>query len=347
MIPGDAKKNDGLSDELAERLSIGVPEARRILCAFSRAMAGELLSSGTLFLGGVGSFSVSYVPSEKKSDAGNTVYTSPRNRVVFDPKGSGRDDSKRILPAGIFPGGGDTERFRRALLAVLAAALRQKRDIRLKGFGTFAPDAGSYCFFPERSFEELMNREYFNLDEVVLPARDPSGSGTQVDESRKNRLPLIAALMLLLAGTLAATFYLAGIPQLPQAGEPAMPQAGVPALPATAKASPDSAAGADDVHRETSGHDSLVLAEGDYTIVLATFRAAGTAAGETVRLRSEGLDVFVWPASVGGRNYFRIATGKYSEIGMARAALAGMPEHAAGGACIQKVIKRIVLHGEK
>jgi nucleoid DNA-binding protein len=350
MIPGDVKKNDGLSEEIAERLSIGVPEARHLLCAFSRGLAGELLATGNISLGGVGTFTVAYVPSEKKTGASGIIYTSPRNRLVFDPKVSGRDDSRRIVLQGISPGDGDAERFRKAFCGVLGCAVRQKRDIRLKGFGTFANDGGNYTFFPERSFEELLNREYLNLDEVVLPIRDASGNGTG---GRKNMRPFLIAGFLLSAGILFGLFYLPGVPDLREyghaAGQPEKvisPTASVEAAPKPAAES--SADEADGVREETASADSLALVKGDFTIVLATFRKAEKAAGEADRFRAGGLPVFVWPASGEGIQYFRLATGKFSTAGGAAEALKHLPPGTdTGNACIQKVIKAIVLHGEQ
>lgn len=348
MIPGDAKKNDGLSDELAERLSLGIPEARHLVCAFSRGMAGELLASGNIYLGGVGLFSVAYVPSEKKTGVTGIVYTSPRNRLVFDPKISGRDDSRRIALTGVSVADVDAERFRRTLLSVLSSAVKQKREIRLKGFGMFAHDDGTYTFFPERSFDELLNREYLNLDEVVLPLRDPAGNVTRAMNGRKNRRSLLMAAIFLFAGLLLGVLYVTGLPgsfqtglfqdrtaQLPPARTWASNQ------PAETEETPGG------VQKEPAALDSLILAEGDFTIVLATFRRAETANREARRLRSEGFPAFVWSVSDGGRNYFSVATGRFSDIGTAKLAIGKLPESVIGDACVQKVIKEVVLHGKK
>jgi nucleoid DNA-binding protein len=351
MITGDVKKNDGLSEEIAERLSIGVPEARHLLCAISRGLAGELLATGNISLGGVGSFTVAYVPSEKKTGASGIIYTSPRNRLVFDSKVSGRDDSRRILLQGISTVDGDAERFRKAFCSVLGSAVRQKRDIRLKGFGTFADDGGIYTFYPERSFDELLNREYLNLDEVVLPIRDPSATGTGGRIARKNKRPFLIAGFLLSAGVLFGLLYLPGVPEPREYGHAAVqPEQGI-SQPSAGEAAPklsaETAAEARIVRDETAAADSLSLVKGNYTIVLETFRKAEKAAGEASRLRAEGVPVFVWPVSGEGIQYFRIATGKYSTAGGAAEALKNLPPGTeTGKACIQKVIKAIVLHGE-
>ncbi|NTW09903.1 MAG: hypothetical protein HGA26_00940 [Chlorobiaceae bacterium] len=352
MIPGDAKKHDGLSDDLAERLSIGVPEARHLLCAFSRGMAGELLASGSVSLGGVGSFSIAYVPSEKKTGASGIIYTSPGNRLVFEPKVTGRDDSRRIAMSGVSFSDGEAERFRRAFLAVFSAAVRQKREIRLKGFGTFAHDDGNYKFFPERSFDELLNRQYLNLDEVVLPPRDASVNVPKGRNGRKNRRPLVIVSSLLCAAILSVVLYVEGMPGLQGSLHPdTRQQKPVPVSHPAAEASslpsvPPASSVGDQV--ETHAVDSLALAKGDFTIVLATFRRAETANDQARRLRADGVKVFVWPLSARGLQYFRLATGKFSTARSAAEALKTLPsETDAGKACIQKVIKGIVLHGEK
>jgi nucleoid DNA-binding protein len=352
MIPGDVKNNDGLSEKFAERLSIGVPEARHLLCAISRSMSGELLASGSFSLGGVGTFSIAYVPSEKKTGASGIIYTSPRNRLVFDPKGSGRDDSRRIVPGWLSGADADSERCRKAFLAELSLAVKEKRDVRLKGFGTFASDDGNYTFFPERSFDELLNREYLNLDEVVLPPGDQDVSRTGSIAGRKTRRPFVTAGFLVLGGFLLLMFSLSGMPGVPelflmeaQPDRHVAASAGRVALPGHPAVLAASVPVEQEHHAVT---DSLALVKGDFTIVLATFRRAETAGMEARRIREEGIPVFVWPASLDGVDYFRIATGQYSTASEASDALREMKMRPdAQQACIQKVIKGVVLHGEK
>ncbi len=353
MITGDAKKNDGLSEELAEKLAIGVPEARHLLCAFSRGMAGELLATGNVSLGGVGSFSVAYVPSEKKTGASGIIYTSPRNRLVFDQRVTGRDDSRRIVLSGVTLGVGEAERFRKVFLSVFAAAVKQKKEIRLKGFGTFAHDDGSYTFFPERSFDELLNREYLNLDEIVLPLRDASPNDPAIMKGRKNLRPLmIAALFLIAAAILTGVFYLVTGPELLRYAQSDKTMEKVVAAPSPAesvsKPLTGPASGPSGAKAEAAMPESLVLGKGDYTIVLATFRKRETASGQAVFFRSGGVPVFVWPAKTGESRYFRLATGKFPTASAASETLSKMPPEVVDGqARIQKVTKEIVLHGEK
>ncbi|NTW57097.1 MAG: hypothetical protein HGB20_08670 [Chlorobiaceae bacterium] len=352
MITGDAKKYDGLSEDLAEKLAIGVPEARHLLCAFSRGMAGELLATGNVFLGGVGSFSVAYVPSEKKTGASGIIYTSPRNRLVFDQRVTGRDDSRRIVLSGVTLGVGEAERFRKVFLSVLAAAVKQKKEIRLKGFGTFAHDDGNYTFFPERSFDELLNREYLNLDEIVLPLRDASLNGTAVIRGRKDLRPFMIAAVFLIAAILAGVFYMATGPELLQQSTSYKTMEKVVEVPAPAetvsKPVTGAAKGPSGARVETAMPESLVLGKGDYTIVLATFHKRETASGQAVFFRTGGVPVFVWPTKTGESQYFRLATGKFPTASAASENLSKMPPEVVDGqARIQKVTKEIVLHGEK
>ena len=58
--------NHDLIEELAELLHVESEESRRILNAFFSAMVTELLAKRKLSVKGLGSFSVSHVPLQKK-----------------------------------------------------------------------------------------------------------------------------------------------------------------------------------------------------------------------------------------------------------------------------------------
>ncbi len=354
MISGDMKTADGLAGDLASSLGIELPEAQRLLDGFSKALTGELLSAKHVSLGGAGAFSITYIPSEKKKDAEGIVYTPPRNTLIFQEEPSGSDDTVRLAVSRMALSQEDAERFSPAFLSLLGDAVKQQRAFSLKGFGRFGFEDGKYLFCSDRSFDELLNREYLNLDQVVLPLHEASGRTT----AGKKPVALVLTILVLVAGISAAVWYYLQ-PESPLRAsameEPAKntgPKiAEKVSRPETVQPEivqlPDPAALKAEEHKETAAADSLVLAKGDYTIVLGTFRKETTAVKESRRLNAEGISAFVWPGMVNGTKYYRLATGKFRTGSAAAGGMKEMPGNMARGACIQQAIKGVVIHGEQ
>jgi nucleoid DNA-binding protein/cell division septation protein DedD len=336
--------HDGI-EGLAGLLDVERQEAERLLIRFSSAMAAELLAVRKLSLKGLGSFTVKHFPAAKKSSASTVVYTPPGNRLLFTCRLTGADDTIRLAVSRLSMITEDAERFGGALAALFMRAVQQQREIRLNGIGRFALEQGAWIFFPERSLEELLNREYHNLQEVVLPPRE------HMQDKGAHRYKVPLALFTVFA-LLLAFFY--GMEPKPLFSDTAVPK---PAGIVKAAVHAESAAAV--VHNESvtvsqtvtppraEANGSLVLAPNSYTIVLVTLSKAESVQKELARLRSERVMAFAWPAEVKGITYYRLITGSFSSRQAAREHIVRMAEKTADGAYIQHVIKRVVLHGEK
>lgn len=332
--------NLDLTEELAGLLAVERPEAGRLLDSFSGAMAGELLDSKKLTLGGIGSFSVAYVPSEKKEIASGIVYTPPRNRLVFDLRCSGGDDTLRLAVSRMSMSQDEALLFSRSLLTLLSGAFQQQREICLNGFGSFSLENGVYGFFPDRSLEELLNREYLDLEELVLPLNDSTPGGRE-----RKKIPAVLIVSSILSAALLfavlyawrpATLFSVGV-QRPE----------IPAVTAVhdGTAIPDKPG--QPVPPVGGALDSVVLEKGDYTIVLATFKKEDTAIKELAAMRSKGITAFVWETSSGRVKYYRLVTGSFSGSSEAAGQTRNLAEKTQGSPYIQHIISKVVLYGEK
>jgi len=338
--------NHDLIEELSGLLDLDTQESGRFLNGFFTAMVTELLAVRKLAVKGLGSFTVVHVPLKKISDASGITYSPPCNRLTFDPKISRADDTARIAALRLKLNTTEAERLGRVLATVFSNAVRQQREIRINGLGRFSKEHGLYGFFPERSIEELLNREYQNLEDVVLPRND----SLQVRKESKRPQYSIPIALLFFACVLSALLYY-GKPEVifstssrPHTENKVMPLVhkeivSGPEQPAVAlNAKALSAEGAT---------DSLVLEKGEYTIVLETFRLEQTALKERSRLQAEKVAAYVWPGSVNGIKYYRLMTGKFSNRAAASERLKSLPKKIAGSAYIQQVLKKGVIHGEK
>ncbi|MEI6847253.1 MAG: SPOR domain-containing protein [Chlorobiaceae bacterium] len=338
--------NHDCTEQLAGLLTIDISEALRLLNGFSSAMVAELLAQGKLSIKGLGMFTVTHVPPEKKSTSSGTVYTPPANRLVFDSRISGADDTLRIAVSRVSMSSEQAVRFGRSLASILTEAVKQKREIVLNGFGRFSFDKGSYGFVPERSLEQLFNKEYQDLKEIVVSRLEPV-QGKSKWKMPPYLVPLSAfalAVFLLFAVlfTMRRTDIHIALPSFVKQSRRSLPPAALPkavGVKVTPHAVPVAQVGA---------VDSVVLEKGEYTIVLATFHTKKRALKKLAPLRSEGITSFIWPAYTDSVTYYRLMTGKFSSLSAASEHLKTMHETTFGGRpYIQQVIKSVVLHREK
>jgi nucleoid DNA-binding protein len=332
-------------EELAGLLDVERQEAGLLLASISSAMVAELLAVRKLSLKGLGSFTVTHHPAAKKSTASAIVYTPPANRLTFSREISGADDTVRLAVSRLAMSPAEAERFGGSLAALFSGAVQQQREIRLNGIGRFALEQGLYGFIPEPSLEELLNREYKDLQEVVLPQHEHKHKQGK-DEGKKLRY-VVPLAVCTIAVLLLALFFVKQPKLIPSRSAAQQPvKIATIAIererPANVEHSvPVRSAGTE------SANDSLVLAEESYTIVLVTFRKEETVRKEVARFRSEGIKAFVWPAYENGIKYYRLVTGVFPSRDAAGERIGRMAEKNADNAYIQHVIKRAVLHGEK
>ncbi len=332
-------------EEFAGLLDVEGQEAELLLSRFSSAMAAELLAVRKLSLKGLGSFTVTHFPAAKKSSASTVVYTPPANRLAFTTRMTGSDDTVRLAVSKLSMSPDEAERFGVALVALFTSTVQQQREIHLNGIGRFALEQGAWRFFPDRFLEELLNREYHDLQEVALPPR----------EQKYSKLRHLVLLSLCTIVVLLLAFRYGGEPNPVPSPSAVQQPSSIANVAVHAERLPavvlrDSVTVQKPIvplaeMAEEKG--SLVLAPESYTVVLVTLSKAESVQKEVARLRSEKVIAFVWPAEVKGIKYYRLITGSFLNRQAARERIGQMTQKTANGAYTQHIIKRVVLHGEK
>jgi septal ring-binding cell division protein DamX len=339
--------NHDLIEELSGLLNLDTQESGRLLYGLFTAMVTELLAARKLTVKGLGSFTVSHLPLKKISNASGITYSPPCNRLTFDSRISRADDTASIAAAGLSLNTLEAERLGRAFAVVFSKAVKQQRDIRINGLGRFSKEEGAYGFIPERSIEVLLNREYQNLEDIVLPQYD---TALQVrNESKKIQYATPLSVLIVICVLLAVLYY--GKPEaiFPVAAVPHTESKVTPAVHKERVSLGEQPAEVVNI-KALSGNgsaDSLVLENGEYTIVLETFRLEQTARKERARLQAQDIVAYVWPGSVNGIKHYRLMTGKFLSRDRAVVHLKGLPKKIAGSAYIQQVLKKDVFYGEK
>jgi nucleoid DNA-binding protein len=316
-------------ERLAGLLVLDEGAAGSLLARFSAAMSAELLERGSVAVRGLGSFRISYSPPLREASESGWVYTAPSNAVLHSRR-AGRDQTRDLLRTRLQMDESNLKRTSRAMHKVFSGALDRNEAIILPGFGRFTAEAHGHAVFRlEPGLLQIINSDYQDLPSI--------GMATPLKQRRFASVAGVAALALVCFAAVLFTVRSAMVPDLPglPAGvfPPAERQLPVP-QPAPAPVS-------------AVVPDEVLLGEGEFTIVLATFMRQRTAETEQVRLDSAGVKAVVWPARQDGRDYWRLRTGRYRFRSEAVEAMRGLPPRIAGGAYIQKVIKRVVSHGEK
>ncbi len=333
-------KNHDFIEEIARQLDIDFSEAEPLVRSFLSALVTEILAVRTLSIKGLGSFTVTHVPLQKKSTGPSVVYRPPMNRLIYSSRLSGVDDTFRIAASRLSMSQGDARRFAQTLGSLFGCAVQRQQVIVFNGFGRFSLDDGIYVFFPDPSLEELLNREYHDLKEVVIPRQGSLPVGGERSQHRY----LLPLSIVIVSGLLIAFFSFQSPDAILSILTPSK-QSENPRPVSVPAASPNVAVQSA-LHRRAAEADSIVLEKGDYTIVLATYRLERTAIKERQPLRSAGITAYIWPAMLNGERCYRLMTGRFSGYSAAAARLKGLPGNIAAGAYVQEVIKRVVLYGK-
>ncbi|MFZ4525890.1 MAG: HU family DNA-binding protein [Chlorobium sp.] len=332
--------NGELTEELAGLLDLERQDAESLFNEFCGAMVAELLAFRKLSIKGLGSFYVSHVPATKKSTGSATIFAPPVNKLRFESTLLSGDETHSLAVSRLSMSQGEAARIARILATLFSAALQQEKAIHLHGLGSFALEDGAYSFFPDRTLEELLNREYQDLKEVIRPQ--------QTEEKGKMRSPgyLLPLAVVLLVGLLLAVVY-GRFSLRPSTAEPSKRVATVVDHRTAVVVPPHSAPAAYPIKSPGGVADSLLLVTGDYAIVLSTFETEKRAYQQLAPFRSSGIKAFVWPTSMDGTKYYRVMTGRFANYSEAADRLKGMPQKMVDGAYIQQVKKTVVLHGKK
>ena len=339
-------KNHDLIEELSGLLDLDMQESGQLLNGFFTAMVTELLAVRKLAVKGLGSFTVLHVPLKKISNASGVTYSPPCNKLTFDSKISRTDDTVRLVLLRLLLNTAEADRLSIALATVFSNSVKQQREIRIHGLGRFSKEQGIYGFIPERSIVALLNREYQNLEEVVLPRHETLDVRKK---SGKSQYAIVLSVLFFAGVLLAVLYYRKPEATVPIAALPPMESKVTPVIHnKTVSVKPQPAETVNVKEFSAGGTtDSLVLEKGEYTIVLETFRSERTALKELERLHSEGIITFIWPASVNKMKYYRLMTGKFANSNEAVKQLKAIPKSIAGSAYIQQVLKKGMTYGQK
>jgi len=329
-----------LTEELAELLDIERHEAASLFNGFCGAMVAELLAFRKLSIKGLGSFYVTHIPATKQSNGSAMIFAPPLNKLRFEGTLSSGDETVSLAVSRLSMSQSEAARFSRTLSTLFTAALQQEKEMTLNGLGRFALEDGAYSFFPDRTLEELLNREYRDLKEVVLPQHKELMGEKALPGYV---LPLSAVI---LVGSLLAVLYGLFSSNTVSSSNQKPPKSVATLVDRRAGVVTSSPSAQ---QRELPGivADSLVLVQGDYALVLATFESEKRALKELSPFRSAGINAFLWPAYMDGIKYFRLMTGRFATRDAAVAKLKEMPPKMVSGAYIQQVKKTVVVHGEK
>jgi len=311
--------------------------AERYLASISGAMRSELLVNRPVPVPGLGVFFLRYCPAERRSGKGGVEYLPPRYRVVFERRIVSSAIFARMVSSNLSLEKEEMEEIAALFPVFLRDRLQERGEIVFPGFGRIASEHSVLGFSADASLEDFVNREYLNMTAIPLL-------------SKTTRFPMKHQGALFFAGAVAVACLAAvllffggkkepgGIPSSRQVTELAK----APLRPETASRGPD----ANSQSRFFSG-SGVVLEPGEFTVVLATYRKQQTAEREMKRMSIPGAVLFVWPVTGSGKQYYRLAAGRFSSHVEAEAWVdsSGLGR-STGTVSIQRANRRVVLHGE-
>ncbi|MBM3163628.1 MAG: hypothetical protein FJZ79_10075 [Chlorobi bacterium] len=313
--------------------------AERYLPALSGAMSAELLENGSVGVGGLGVFSLRHYPAERRSEKDGTRYLPPGNRVVFQKRAFDTGAFVTMLVSRMQLDPRKAEEIASFVTGLFKDRCLQQKEVVFPGFGRIFFEKNRTCRFEaDKAFENLLNSEYRDLSAIRLSSVEPADRGV-----RKYVFPalLVAAFMLVIAGAL----YFAGRPEPDDAFSSAPRSKAVrEELP---KPQPVSGIRNEGDVGKTVLPSGVVLEQGEYSVVLATFRMERTARQELKKARVPGVPVFIWPVTGDGKRYFRLAAGRFNTAGAAAVWMDSSGIGRDGKAYIQQAKRRVVPYGEE
>ncbi len=326
-------------DILAAQMGIDSDEAQRLLDRFAGGMTAELLDRSRLAIDGLGSFSIVHEQAQRQKAADGTRYQPPSNQVAFTPRPKSGGDTAAIASVRLDMASDEADRFAQAFVGMVEQVRVAAGRFELRGFGSFTIVSGKYRFQPDPSLEALLNTAYDGLKTIVIPGQSDGKSGSDDAEGRGRigQTRLLVAALLLLAGSwfLYRHYFSSGFRFTPAPAAstvvPSIEEKPVLAVPP-----------------KPPEPDSLLLREGRYTVIVATFASKKGARREWQRLAELGYQIRFWPVTSGGERYYRLVTGDFATR---RAALDSMKSMLHGGlpkhSYIQQAHKNVVLYGEQ
>lgn len=311
--------------------------AERYLPALSGVMCAELLENRSVSVSGLGVFTIRHSPAERRSGKEGLRYHPPENRVVFEKGSVAAPVFMKLISARMHLDRPECARLAAALPVFFKSRMKERGEIVFSGFGTLHSEKGSWRFEADVQLEELINSEYHNLG--AIPLSLPHHSEPL---KRKLLLPvMVAAGIVLTAIALLFVFLRHNPEKLPVAAE----------RPSVSLSVSDTAGSAESgevkIDNGTSAQEGVLLEEGEYAVVLATFQQKQTALQELSRVSVPGTLVFIWPVTGGGRQYYRLAAGRFRSSETAAAWMDSIGLGRERKVYIQQAKRRVVSHGEE
>jgi len=306
----------------------------RYLSTLSGALAAELLEKHTVRVCGLGVFSVRHVPAERRSGKEGVTYHPPVNRIVFERRSVSQADFADMLSQRMHLNAAEAGTLPEIFQAFFVRSLQNGEEILLPGFGRVYTREKVPDFEPDRSLAGILNSEYSSLEAIALSAEDH-----EIGRSR----PMKAVLLPVVALMLIAVAYLFLSPGVrhPKAGTSEQtPVISLPLQPVSELRHEDSTAG-------VPLRGQVLLEEGEYSVVLGTFRKKETAERESGSFRFPETGVFIWPVTGKGERYYRLAAGRFNSFAAAEAWMDSTGLGRSGKAYVQQAKRRVVLHGEE
>jgi len=330
-------------DTLARLLGVDREEAQQRLDRFACVMTAELLDRKSLSIDGLGIFSVVHEQAVREKTSSGTRYLPPVNRVVFEARKEAAGESARIASRRLEMDSAEAGRFAQAFADMSEEVKRGVGRLELRGFGSLTTVSGQFRFQPEASLEALLNIAYDGLKEIVIPeSRTEMEALPHSDEpgGMKKVVVFVATVSLLACGWFLYRQFSPEVFESLSGGRsavidtpaPVVVNASLPdAVPDTGSLAPD----------------SVMLAKGRFTVIVATFNTRKVARQEMARFSGSGLRVMVWPVRQNGMRYYRLVTGDFETRLAALDSMKAMPRGLFRNFYIQQASKNVVLYGEQ
>lgn len=311
--------------------------AMRYFSAISGAMRAELFENRLVPVPGFGVFLLRHCPAERRSGRDGVAFLPPRNQVVFEKRVVSDASFIRMISSRILLQQEETERLAVCFPALLNTMLQERGEIVFPGFGRFVSEPSGFMFTADQALDGLLNSEYHDLEAI------PLSSHASVWTLKQKGVLLYTAsgvVLLILAG-----FFFFFVLQQNREFYVSEQRTAKKELPSRPEIFSGSMPVADEGH--PSSGSGFFLQPGEYTVVLATYRKKQTAERERIRFDVPGSEVFIWPVTGNGRQYYRLAAGRFPNRGKAEAWMDSTGLGRTGKAYIQQANRRVVLHGEK
>jgi nucleoid DNA-binding protein len=345
--------DSSLTQKLMASLDCDEKEALRLLKNCGAAMVHYILASKKIAIKGLGVLTVRHIPLKKERQASGVTFVPPSNNLVYERREVGEGDIARLAISALSLSEHQAMRFSEVLASYFTVAFTAKQEITLPALGAFYADAdGLYGFHVAPSFTALLNREYCDLADIVVPVGNRWGLWQERFRALRPAFITVGAAGVLFTASLLLYRWFSEHPL----------QIVVPSTVSSAKAVKQSlhavAATASSMLESSTERpvtvlptpsfaDSLQLERGAYAVVLATFQTERTAYEQVAVMRQAGIEAFVWPVFMEGTRYSRIMTGMFTTREAAEAHLKMLPEAFIKGAYVQKAKRNVVLYAKK